>query len=409
MCVFLDEPQGTQFNLLSHPHSLIVRTHTYRYRELSLERTVVAENGPASGIRVSSIVGTAQFTDCFLSGGDYAVNCGGNTHMDFSSSIVCGETSPALVQCSLGCSVAGEAGTCELTNFTRDCRDQCAERSTCVPTRGVYSGSHGGCPECGGPCDSSDIVATTDCVANSECSDGVGSEYSCACVTGFEGNGTVYCNDTNECTLGIDDCVDGSTCINTVGSYVCECEAGYKVSDGACVDINECLLAGSCGPGATCANTVGSYTCTCNRDFYGPPQGTKCTACPTNSGTPASGSLNLTDCECNYGFFRPGLPPTAPCGPCPPGYKLYGPNACAVCPENSYNNVSDSTVCVVCPSKSSTRGAVGADSLTDCICDPGYERESLYSSCSIVSVCVELACVLFVGVYVIVLCMLVLQ
>ena len=34
--------------------------------------------------------------------------------------------------------------------------------------------------------------------------------------------------DIDECTLSIDDCVDGATCMNTAGSFTCTCPPGYS-------------------------------------------------------------------------------------------------------------------------------------------------------------------------------------
>lgn len=46
---------------------------------------------------------------------------------------------------------------------------------------------------------------------------------------------------------------------------LCECSKGYAKVDGkACADINECELnTGICKGGGTCVNTDGSYRCEC--------------------------------------------------------------------------------------------------------------------------------------------------
>ena len=75
--------------------------------------------------------------------------------------------------------------------------------------------------------------------------------------------------DIDECSL-IDDCCINGKCINTDGSYMCECPNGYHLdSDGhTCVDKDECSsLVNPCGQG-TCSNSEGGYDCECNDGLY---------------------------------------------------------------------------------------------------------------------------------------------
>ena len=76
----------------------------------------------------------------------------------------------------------------------------------------------------------------------------------------------------------------GQRCVNTYGSYVCECGEGWTSDESAaagsaanesfCVDIDECEIAGMCHGKANCTNTDGSYQCNCNNDYTG--NGTHC-------------------------------------------------------------------------------------------------------------------------------------
>lgn len=57
-------------------------------------------------------------------------------------------------------------------------------------------------------------------------------------------------------------------CVNTIGSYRCECFSGFRMNEnGQCIDINECDMENNanirCPKTANCINTAGSYKCIC--------------------------------------------------------------------------------------------------------------------------------------------------
>ena len=188
------------------------------------------------------------------------------------------------------------------------------------------------------------LFAGTWCDANATCSNTTGS-FSCACKTGFSGNGktcsdidecatnnggcgaaTAYkcsnnvggaptCSDINECLTNNGGCDTNATCSNTVGSFSCACKpfwtgngktcsdidecatnnggcgaaTAYKCSNNVggaptCSDINECLTNnGGCDANATCTNSTGSFTCACKTGYVG--DGKTCAA-PGSSGNP---------------------------------------------------------------------------------------------------------------------------
>ncbi|ELT88461.1 hypothetical protein CAPTEDRAFT_209283, partial [Capitella teleta] len=62
---------------------------------------------------------------------------------------------------------------------------------------------------------------------------------------------------------------DCHTCVNTQGSYTCECDEGYErhPNEKRCIDVDECerkLYDVGCH---TCVNLIGGHTCLCNDPF----------------------------------------------------------------------------------------------------------------------------------------------
>ena len=76
------------------------------------------------------------------------------------------------------------------------------------------------------------------------------------------------CVDIDECTeIGCDE--DNTYCVNTLGSYDCNCESGFERMFGICSDIDECKIpekADSCGNGM-CINIPGGFKCECNHGY----------------------------------------------------------------------------------------------------------------------------------------------
>eukprot|EP00054_Salpingoeca_dolichothecata_P026103 m.185314 g.185314 ORF g.185314 m.185314 type:complete len:2533 (+) comp25562_c0_seq5:1791-9389(+) len=115
-----------------------------------------------------------------------------------------------------------------------------------------------------------------------------GTNCSVGCLSGFGGSvssPTVYecfdgawvtlnelvCEDLNECVAGIANCsTSNSLCVNTLGSFFCNCTdkgfGGLECRD----DINECAAGThNCHPFAICNNTVGSFHCKCPDGYTG--------------------------------------------------------------------------------------------------------------------------------------------
>lgn len=89
------------------------------------------------------------------------------------------------------------------------------------------------------------------------------------CERGFEFSDTLLrCVDTDECRVPTA-CLRDEQCINTYGSYTCRkicTAAGYRLDElsNTCQDVNECLVGlHTCGPQQNCINTPGSFRCEC--------------------------------------------------------------------------------------------------------------------------------------------------
>jgi MYXO-CTERM domain-containing protein len=127
--------------------------------------------------------------------------------------------------------------------------------------------------------------------------------YDCACDPGYEFDGTT-CINIDECARNADDCDNDpieSTCMDTVGGFLCACNPGWTggPNDGVtCDNVDECVTGtancdfdgtdpananypslaacngaqppvGVLGCAASCTDTPGSFTCACNVGWTG--------------------------------------------------------------------------------------------------------------------------------------------
>nr|XP_042703530.1 adhesion G protein-coupled receptor E5-like isoform X1 [Chrysemys picta bellii] len=167
-------------------------------------------------------------------------------------------------------------------------------------------------------------------------------------------------SDIDECKKTPDICGPNATCINTNGSYWCECRAGYVPSNRnttLCEDIDECqgLSPADCGPHSNCTNVAGNYSCSCS-DGYKPRSGkanfthasgdtcqdidecqrngTICEPHGTCINTPGSYM-----CKCSWGFGKSQKDPSKICtdiDECRKTPDICSPNATCINTYGSY-------------------------------------------------------------------------
>ncbi|KAK3096776.1 hypothetical protein FSP39_003202 [Pinctada imbricata] len=152
---------------------------------------------------------------------------------------------------------------------------------------------------------------TAICQPNSLCRNTVGS-YMCECNAGYQEVPPGQCEDVDECQMYNGGC--SQSCTDTEGSYTCECTAGYQIqTDGhSCADVDECNLpvgGAVCPIRSTCSNTVGSYTCMCDEGYTRNPGGANLcidtNECDTNNGECEHHCTNTAGnytCSCFAGY-----------------------------------------------------------------------------------------------------------
>ncbi|XP_053386927.1 uncharacterized protein LOC123542089 isoform X2 [Mercenaria mercenaria] len=289
-----------------------------------------------------------------------------------------------------------ECEECDFRHFGDNCLDDCTcnfeNTADCNHTTGVCMCKQGWS---GGECteDINECIETQsicDKKANSTCKNTIGS-FICECNFGF-------IDENNKCE-DIDECLDEQmntcqqVCLNTPGSFMCDCKTGFNMQNDECIDIDECdEKKGICDH--SCNNTLGSYKCLCDTGFQLSTDGRTCEPCDMwNFG------LNCeSDCTCKFENSEKCDATTGFCT-CRAGWNgtkcESDINECVngtVCPDNSScNNINGSFVCVCnegfnktelgechdideCEEKNNTCSQVCLNTAGsfDCSCENGY-------------------------------------
>jgi len=159
--------------------------------------------------------------------------------------------------CACPSGYTGDGVTCHDIDECASGVAQCSEYASCTNLIGAVdspgyscacttSGYGGDGFFCGDldECSMQAATATTqpsNCHVNADCTNSDRS-FSCACSSGYAGDGVNACDDIDECADETDDCDSTATpfggvstratCINTPGSFFCECVAPYFTGDG---------------------------------------------------------------------------------------------------------------------------------------------------------------------------------
>nr|XP_026694385.1 uromodulin isoform X2 [Ciona intestinalis] len=196
------------------------------------------------------------------------------------------------------------------------------------------------------------------CNGNSSCINTLGS-YICLCPPGFtlQGNSSDPCQDVNECLVNTHNCSANAECSNFPGSFSCQCQPGYFGDGFTCQDVDECYPEEEekqCGFNAYCVNNPGSYTCICESGYLGDGQlcydDDECLTDPCHTLAYCTNLFGSYTCECKLGFIGDGI-------------NCYDFDECS---DVALNNCNDEAYCL------NTEGSYV------CHCKDGFEGSGNY-------------------------------
>uniref|UniRef100_A0A9J8C634 Latent-transforming growth factor beta-binding protein 1 n=1 Tax=Cyprinus carpio carpio TaxID=630221 RepID=A0A9J8C634_CYPCA len=213
----------------------------------------------------------------------------------------------------------------------------------------------------------------------------------------------------DECQVTPDICGAG-ICYNTLESYKCICDDGYRIdSEGTtCVDVDECAESPSLCANGHCQNTPGGFLCACEPGFMPNEKGTSCSdidECQDGRVCPSGLCYNT------LGSFM--------CSPCPDGFEgrngqCVDINECLdekVCAHGQCFNREGYFICTCDEGFSLTpdgKACIDIDECQDdsvciqghcqntegsfiCNCEPGFILSSTGDQCNDVDECLELS------------------
>ncbi|XP_067101951.1 LOW QUALITY PROTEIN: latent-transforming growth factor beta-binding protein 4 [Osmerus mordax] len=248
--------------------------------------------------------------------------------------------------------------------------DECAEPSQCPGQECVNSWGSYRCVPCraghsvrAGVCsDVDECEQAQACSSDRVCVNTDGS-YRCDCQPGYRTTGLGrHCRDINECLEG-SFCFPQGECVNALGSYSCVCAQGYTTSANSttCQDVDECARPDVCQDGR-CVNTEGSFLCRCQAGFTTSPESNACLDVDecVDSGGAVCGSQR---CDNTIGSYRCVTS-------CEPGYHATRTGECV-----DINECANETVC---GEHAFCQNLIGT---FQCVCDRGYTSSSDGKAC----------------------------
>uniref|UniRef100_A0A8C3TG60 Neurogenic locus notch homolog protein 1 n=1 Tax=Chelydra serpentina TaxID=8475 RepID=A0A8C3TG60_CHESE len=146
-------------------------------------------------------------------------------------------------------------------------------------------------------CHLDDACISNPCNEGSNCdTNPVNGKAICTCPSGYTGPLWFGLKIPNPCE-------HAGKCINTQGSFQCQCLQGY--SGPRCeIDVNECL-SNPCQNDATCLDQIGEFQCICMPGFNGhlcQYDIDECASTPCKNGAKCIDGPNTYTCECTEGF-----------------------------------------------------------------------------------------------------------
>ncbi|XP_042638691.1 adhesion G protein-coupled receptor E5 [Orycteropus afer afer] len=192
----------------------------------------------------------------------------------------------------------GHGGSHMRRRTAANCARWCPENSTCISATACrcdpgFSSPSGDITSPAEACDDINECAPpvrVSCGKFADCQNVEGSYY-CTCSPGymlptggkaFRNESENMCQDVDECQQNQKLCKSRGTCINTHGSYTCQCPLGFEFKPDdvkVCADVNECSSGQNpCHNTTHCLNNVGGYECRCRQGWKpmpGSPNGPK--------------------------------------------------------------------------------------------------------------------------------------